>query len=540
MRNLKLRSSIRPLLALAGRTGLYSLLILAVTFAPWRPSDFGAPGSAFEPWTWSTAQAEDYTVEQFFADGFGYRGSQMPEILEVCGDVVDESGEVATDSSYKTYYEKKITYCGAAVNADKAVGYLEGVSYFYIALFAVCLTAAIICVATSGPQATVLVPIGQAFALACSIGGALAAVADGIWNAAVQSSFSSTATQVANGLSMGTGIISGAAMLIGGAGMGFTQAVQASDDGATQAADAACSTATAVFLFGTSFLHLLTYIAKRKGAVDAAKSIESNLDGARTFNADIKSANTEVTAFEANAGAKRGARGMNGGGKGGGKKRGDEAEGGRCSGAGSESLCVDETGSAATAGNSFVNRPDVNDAFKRAKGMDARSFLNSTASSSPSGAASAAMAGLLTGETAASLIGLAEQGLKDNASELAAAAGSTFQGGGGRSRSGGGGSGGPDLAGMMEGLMGQLGGKKDGKEGESNVIDFGAKIAGKTHDQIFEDKTISLFQRIDFRYKSNLRGNNVESLPWAVQYNQVTAGSAGRAAGAPAAAPKRK
>ncbi|MBN21544.1 MAG: hypothetical protein CL678_09685 [Bdellovibrionaceae bacterium] len=98
------------------------------------------------------------------------------------------------------------------------------------------------------------------------------------------------------------------------------------------------------------------------------------------------------------------------------------------------------------------------------------------------------------------------------------ASGGGYKGGGG-SHSGGGKSG-PNVNRMMAGVLEAMGLGKKNKKGNIGTHDIEFKMKGRSPAQVFKDRSLSLFDRVGYRYKKNQR--NLTRLPYSTHYNRVT------------------
>lgn len=158
---------------------------------------------------------------------------------------------------------------------------------------------------------------------------------------------------------------------------------------------------------------------------------------------------------------------------------------------------------AATADPNLASQlanPNFPTAFQQASGMPFEDYLKNANGLTPAQQLGAGLGGgAIPTDAAAELTGaLAQDESQDQAPDLNSGGGATYAGGGG----GGGSSGSdrPDLSSMMKGLMGQFGVKKpQDKTSGISALNFG-KASRNLASVSAEDRTVSLFARVTFRY----------------------------------------
>ncbi|MCC6271287.1 MAG: hypothetical protein IT190_08415 [Microbacteriaceae bacterium] len=131
--------------------------------------------------------------------------------------------------------------------------------------------------------------------------------------------------------------------------------------------------------------------------------------------------------------------------------------------------------------------------FKRASGMDLDDFMNTDKNTGGAKTLSGAFSGLVSPATAEEAFQDLEQHYESSA---------IYAGGGGGGSHGGGG-GGDDLSGMMSGLMGQFMKKGDKDQGPQSPNEFRFGGPQGRAWALAEDSSVSLFDRISFRYRRN-------------------------------------
>jgi len=444
------------------------------------------------------------------------RAQANDDIKKVCDDVVDDEGK-AKANPYQQYYEQKITYCGAAINADKAISYLIGTAVGYGIVGALCIVMGAVCLAT--------LSIATAVTLVCTIAITVMGIVDMVWNQVVGSSFHSTATTIGQAVSGGAGLVAG----LVSAGLVSSMASSTSSSASNSSSGSSSNCVGAFIAAGIAFIIMAFKIA---GEEDARGSRDSNIENAKNFNPAIPNDKNVVNAFTTSGRATKAKTGIVGG-HGKGDEGGPEDDsGGRCSAAGESSACVNANGSAATAGfQQLLDDPRTDKAFKAMSGQSVKDFAASASSAGGAFHDAITGGGLVSDDAYGAAMDAARAAAAGDPSMFAGSLGSTFSAGHAGHKGGGRGGKGNDMSDLMAGLMDKLNPKKDDKKEDGRDIDFGARIAGKSADQIFADKSISLFQRIEHRYKTSVAKNAVDDLPWSVQRNQVTAGQKGKVGG---------
>lgn len=171
----------------------------------------------------------------------------------------------------------------------------------------------------------------------------------------------------------------------------------------------------------------------------------------------------------------------------------------------------------------FLEDPKFQSEFKKMSGQELGQFVrNMPEGASASQIMGAALANTGAGADVAKVNEKYENYFKDYQRQRALAA----YGGGGGGAGGGGGKGGKDMGQQMADIMGDLMKKMTG-EGEGgqaanpnvSMMKFG--FAGKHPDQLVQDRSVSLFDRVYYRYTQ--AAARVESWGWQSPYNRAIA-----------------
>jgi hypothetical protein len=93
-----------------------------------------------------------------------------------------------------------------------------------------------------------------------------------------------------------------------------------------------------------------------------------------------------------------------------------------------------------------------------------------------------------------------------------------------------------DMSKMMADMMAAMTGEKKEEDKDPNaILIFGDRVAKMNPATLEQDKSVSLFERVSYRYQTTYRRGDLEKLPWATTYNRELANALGTG---PAAIPQ--
>jgi hypothetical protein len=179
--------------------------------------------------------------------------------------------------------------------------------------------------------------------------------------------------------------------------------------------------------------------------------------------------------------------------------------------------------------------PRFGDAYKKATGQDLGSYLSKLNDSmSPSGVMQAALGPAGQNAGVAAKLKETEGAINAALAKLPSSAGSYASGGGS------GGKAKPkaddDMSKMMADMMAAMTGEKKEEDKDPNaILIFGDRVAKMNPATLEQDKSVSLFERVSYRYQTTYRRGDLEKLPWATTYNRELANALGTG---PAAIPQ--
>jgi hypothetical protein len=171
--------------------------------------------------------------------------------------------------------------------------------------------------------------------------------------------------------------------------------------------------------------------------------------------------------------------------------------------------------------------PRFADSYKKATGQDLGSYLAKLSDSmSPSGVMQAALGPAGQNAGVAAKLKETEGAINAALAKLPSSAGSYASGGGS------GGKAKPkaddDMSKMMADMMAAMTGEKKEDDKDPNaILVFGDRVAKMNPATLEQDKSVSLFERVSYRYQTTYRRGDLEKLPWATTYNRELANALG-------------
>ena len=305
----------------------------------------------------------------------------------------------------------------------------------------------------------------------------------------------------------------GAESMFHQAGLFATEAEQA-----TAIADKGSDTLSACLPFATETLN--TFMKK-----DAEKRDEELAEENRRLAANLQDSTvTTITRGSADGKKKKGTGGGGTASSGGrGSAEVELVAGGACGSAANGGGLSAQVQCAITADprvGAKVLDPQFQKNFEETSGIGLGNFLSN--SSSPGQALGAGLENTIGSAAAVEIASVIDSAVGSGSTQLASAApGSSYRGGGARKSRGGGDDGlGKAFGDIFKGIKGQLGGKgKDRGPASGNEIEFKMK---RTRQQIEQDTSLSLFDRITYRYQRSKK--KLAKNPWKTPYNRAIAG----------------
>lgn len=179
--------------------------------------------------------------------------------------------------------------------------------------------------------------------------------------------------------------------------------------------------------------------------------------------------------------------------------------------------------------------PRFGDAYKKATGQDLGSYLSKlNEGMKPSDVMQAALGPAGQNAGVAAKLKESESAINAALAKLPTSAGSYASGGGS------GGKAKPKADDSMEKMMADMmaamqGEKKEDEKDPNSILIFGDRVAKMNPATLEQDKSVSLFERVSYRYQTSYRRGDLEKLPWASTYNRELANALGTG---PAAIPQ--